>query len=374
MKTDDAGGFISNPAQMEPVDDLMHEAIAERVFPGGVLLVYAGGETVFHKAYGRADLSTRALVKTKTIFDLASLTKPLATTIAVMRLIQEGRLDLRRKIGEIIPDLGRTEKGEIEIRHLLAHNSGLPDYRPYYLELQELETEQRRPALHTLLREEPLVSDIGTETRYSDIGFMLLQWVIETITHTGLDEFVESAGYAPLHINDLFFVPAARPLSGENIAATEQCPWRKALLKGVVHDENAYVLGGVAGHAGLFGTADAVCRLLAALLDAYHGRSVGDLFPPAVVRTFLCPQPDSDRALGFDMPSPVNSSCGEYFHRESTFGHLGFTGTSFWMDVRESIIVVLLTNRIHPSRGNHKIREFRPKLHNTVIRAIRKDD
>ncbi len=358
---------------MKSVDHMMRQGVCDNVFPGGVLSVWSSGNQVFEEAYGVTDHTVSAPVRTDTLFDLASLTKPLATALAAMILIEQKRLDLNWKIGEVIADLRHTEKQDIEIRHLLIHNSGLTDYRPYYLTLQNLPFSQRKTALHQMLVDEPLISGIGEKTRYSDIGFMLLQWVIETITQTGLDIFIQSSAYAPLNIKDLFFVPGNRPLSTDNVAATEQCPWRRTLVKGGVHDENAHILGGVAGHAGLFGTADAICRLLETLLNAYHGDAPDNIFSPAVVRTFLSSQSDSDRALGFDRPSAKHSSCGDGFNKAATFGHLGYTGTSFWMDTAQSIIVVLLTNRVHPSRRNEKIRQFRPRLHNAVIRAILKD-
>jgi CubicO group peptidase (beta-lactamase class C family) len=155
------------------------------------------------------------------------------------------------------------------------------------------------------------------------------------------------------------------------VAATERCPWRQRLVKGEVHDENAFCLGGEAGHAGLFGTAEAVETLLGALLAAWHGRQGRGAFSPEIVRRFLAPPADGGRALGFDVPTPGASSSGRWFS-PFTVGHLGFTGTSFWMDLERQIIVVLLTNRVHPSRANERIRGFRPLLHDAVMGLLLK--
>ena len=152
-------------------------------------------------------------------------------------------------------------------------------------------------------------------------------------------------------------------------AATERCPWRNILLDGVVHDDNAYVVGGIEGHAGLFGTADSVYILLSALLSVFHGRSSTGVFVKELVHTFFERQENSDKTLGFDTPSLVNDSCGRYFSKKSV-GHLGFTGTSFWIDLERCVIVILLTNRVHPSRENTKIRTFRPKLHDMIMQEI----
>jgi CubicO group peptidase (beta-lactamase class C family) len=175
--------------------------------------------------------------------------------------------------------------------------------------------------------------------------------------------------YKPLGLDNLFFPGLNALHSSAPFAATEQCPWRNRLVIGQVHDENAYVVGGVEGHAGLFGSAAAVHKLLLELLSVFHGKSVHRLFQTELVRLFFRRLPGTDRALGFDIPSDENSSAGGYFS-VNTVGHLGFTGTSFWMDLDRSIIVILLTNRVHPNRDNEAIKVFRPTLHNEVMKNI----
>lgn len=353
----------------ESVHRLMRQAFTDRVFPGGVLLASRAGRVLFHDAYGQANIYTGQEMFVDTVFDLASLTKPLATALAVMKLVQENRLDLDLELGAILPAFQNGPKAAIQLRHLLDHTSGLPDYQPYFSSLCRLPYAQRKAALRASLVREPLVSGIGEATRYSDIGFMVLEWVIEQATGYRLDRYVRETIYDPLGISDLAYVDLEKPLPGTAFAATEHCPWRRMVLNGLVHDDNAYVMGGIAGHAGLFGTASAVHRLLTALLKAYHGME-SPVFQTPLVRLFLTPPPDGKRALGFDVPSPEHSSSGDRFDRTNTVGHLGFTGTSFWMDLGRRIIVILLTNRVHPSRKNERIKAFRPLLHNAVMACL----
>ena len=206
------------------------------------------------------------------------------------------------------------------------------------------------------------------------MGFMILNWIIERTARMRLDEYVGKTVYAPLNLdreNGLFFVSLNREPAIKEFAATEYCNWRKMLLCGRVHDENAYAAGGVEGHAGLFGNADTVFRLLSGFLSIYHKDAKPEVFRRELLRLFLTRHDPTERTLGFDTPSEKNSSAGKYFSKKSV-GHLGFTGTSFWMDLKRSIIVILLTNRIHPSRKNERIRRFRPELHNAVMESLMK--
>jgi len=220
-----------------------------------------------------------------------------------------------------------------------------------------------------LLVQENLIHPIGRKVLYSDLGFMILRWVVEHISGCRLDYFVADEIYAPLGLKDLFFIDLNSDLRQRRYAATERCPWRRTLLEGRVHDENAYAAGGIEGHAGLFGTAENIYLLLSAMLFDFHEGPSRKLFFPKTVRTFFQRLPNTDKSLGFDMPSDRNSSAGRFFSRRSV-GHLGFTGTSFWMDLDRRIIVVLLSNRVHPARENDAIRTFRPLLHDAVMKAL----
>lgn len=355
-------------SRMDHADGLMRQAIADRVFPGGVLLVADSGSIRFFQAYGVANIYTGRPMTGDIVFDLASLTKPLATTLAVMKLVQQNALTIDQPVADILPEFENTDKAGMRVAHLLAHVSGLPDYRAYYHELCAHPLNQRKDRLYALLQNEPLAYPTGQKTLYSDLGFMLLHLLIEKIAGCGLDKFVTREVYQPLGIEGLFFIDVCDGPSARVFAATEDCPWRNRVLEGGVHDENAYALGGVSGHAGLFGTAEAVHALLAHLLQGVGG-AVG-LFAPSLLRRFLSRYHSCDRALGFDVPAEKASSAGEYFDRETSVGHLGFTGTSFWMALDQGIIIVLLTNRIHPRRDNEAIRHFRPLLHNTLMAGI----
>jgi CubicO group peptidase (beta-lactamase class C family) len=306
----------------------------------------------------------------ETVFDLASLTKPLATTLAVLHLIQEKQLALSRTLADVLPPFTGTEKEAITIRQLLSHTSGYPDYRPFYTSLRTMPPDTRVPALRDLLVNEPPAYAPGQRTVYSDLGFMVLRWVVEILTGQRLDRFLTEKIYSPLGLEDLFFIDLDAPLAiNRPFAATEQCPWRKRLIQGAVHDDNAFAVGGIEGHAGLFGTARAVFRLLSDLLSAYRQDPGPHRFDPLQLERFFSRQPDSDRALGFDMPAVSDSSSGRLFSAR-TVGHLGFTGTSFWMDLDRSIIIILLTNRIHPSRANEKIKRFRPIIHDMIMKRL----
>ncbi len=354
---------------MESVDRLMRQAVAKEIFPGGVLLVSEKGAVIFSKAYGYAHLSPQAPMTKQTIFDLASLTKPLSTTLAVMRLIQRDQIELEDPLGQILPEFERTAKVRIKLKNLLYHDSGLPDYRPYYKALAGIDQDSRRSALRKLLVQEPLINPIGKTVCYSDLGFMILAWVVERVSDQRLDHFVTDEIYQPLGLKNLFFNSNNLAKNRGPFAATENCPWRNKIVEGQVHDENAYVVGGIEGHAGLFGTADNVHRLLVELLSVYHGERKSTIFHRDLLRRFFKRLPGTDKALGFDTPSVTDSSCGHGFSQTSV-GHLGFTGTSFWIDLERSVIVILLTNRVHPSRENEGIKKFRPEIHDAVMNTI----
>ena len=360
---------------MEKADHLMKQAVREHVFPGGVLLVSKQGNTIFHNAYGKANIYSGLSVDKDTIFDLASLTKPLATTLAVVKLIEKGAVTLEDTLGSMLPEFKGTPKETITVCQLLDHTSGLPDYRPYYRDLVRISYDRRRPALKELLVKEELVHPSGQTTVYSDLGFMILGWIVEAVSGLRLNSFVEKSIYSPMGLTSLFFIPVNESGIGtgtgnRRFAATEKCPWRKRVVEGIVHDDNAFITGGVEGHAGLFGTAGEVNRLLVNLLETLYNETGSGILNKEILRRFFrIPNEKHGRALGFDIPSPNDSSSGKYFS-DHTVGHLGFTGTSFWMDLTRSVVVVLLTNRIHPDRGNEKIKTFRPGLHDAVMQQL----
>lgn len=350
------------------------KGVREDVYPGAVLLVAHCGEVVFFKETGHSSLIPYvASMQKDTIFDLASLTKPLAATLAIIKLVDEGKISLDERLANILPkDLPVDKKG-LTPRLLLNHCAGLVDWKPFYLELQHVRPEKRREELREQILNMPLAYKPGKKTLYSDLGFMILEWVIETIAGVSMDRFLQLHFYGPLGLKKTFFSNEVHthPLGEAQFAATEFCPWRKRVIRGCVHDENAYVLGGYSGHAGLFGTAKEV-YVITNLLRSHFRRERSDYFRPETVREFFARQDivsESTFALCWDTPSPQDSSSGRYFSANSV-GHLGFTGTSVWMDLERDVIVVLLTNRIHPRRDNEKIKVLRPALHDAIMEDL----
>ncbi len=349
----------------------MNQAVSEGVFPGGVLLAAREEDVLVTAAAGRTSIFDGGKkVTPDTVFDLASLTKPLATALAVMHLVSEDKIDISEPIRGILEEVCPRDKEEIVWAHLLCHTSGLPGYRPYFEKLLEIPESRRKPALRSMILNEPLVHPPGRKTVYSDVGFLLLQFLLEAITGKSFPRFIQEDIYPSVQVSGLFFPSHTDPAAGRlDYAATEVCPFR-GLLQGVVHDENAFAIGGAAGHAGLFGTADAVYRLLRKLLAAYLGLQTIKWLRPEIVAPFFRVPENTQRTPGFDVPSRIGASCGKYFSKGNTVGHLGFTGTSFWMDLERKIIVILLTNRVHPVRENEKIKKFRPVIHDEIMRRL----
>jgi CubicO group peptidase (beta-lactamase class C family) len=363
---------IKDP-RMSDADKAMGAAISGGVFPGAVLLVGHNGRVRHLRAFGSADLFSGERVTCDTFFDLASLTKPLATALALMHLVRQGAVELDRPVAETVPGLMGGGHQAITPRHLLSHCSGLPPVRPYYFRLCHLPPADRIDAMKRWVRREPLLFQPGAKEDYSDLGFMVLQWQVEALSGMPLDRYVTRNIYRHLGGDVPFFIDLrSTPKKGGRFAATELCPWRGRLLKGQVHDDNAYAMGGIGGHAGLFSTAAAVFHLVQALLDVDAGGGRRTLFDKGCVQTFLERQPLGRFALGFDTPSSEGSSAGRFFTADSV-GHLGYSGTSFWMDRQKAVIIVLLTNRVHPTRFNMGIKAFRPELHDAVMQALKLD-
>jgi serine-type D-Ala-D-Ala carboxypeptidase len=365
------------------VQAAMDQAVRDGVFPGGVLMVRVEGQLQLLATAGRLSAEPGAeAVRNSTVYDLASLTKPLATVTAVLLLVQAGKLDLDAAIGAILIELKQAPIGAATLRDLLCHRSGLPGWRPLYERLDadgiawgRAEPSAVRQAVLRLISAEPLAYEIGQHTLYSDLGFILLGAAVERASGLLLDEYFDLAVMQPLGAQPMCFYRAGTASRqpyirfGPSIAPTEWDHWRKRLLKGEVHDENAAAMGGVAGHAGLFGTAQSVLAVSGAWLEGLQGTP--STLDHHLVREFTKRQPrplGSSWALGWDTPSAPSSS-GTHFSTES-FGHLGFTGTSLWIDPQRSLEVVLLTNRVHPSRKNDAIRAFRPMIHDLVYREF----
>jgi CubicO group peptidase (beta-lactamase class C family) len=353
----------------EIINNQMKTAIAESVFPGASLLVASQFKIIHFEHYGHTQISGKA-VDNHTIFDLASLTKPLATSLSILHLVQSGKTQLNQKLSTIFPKTP-SDKANITICQLLCHQSGLPAHRPYFEQLIQVSPQNRSAKLLEMIFQEPLVYQTGNKTEYSDLGFMVLDAAIQHISGYRLDAYLFQKIFKPLGLAAPFFIDLfdKQNIQTENFAATENCPWRKKILVAEVHDDNAYVLGGICGHAGLFGTAWDVYQLLNILLGIYHDhpqqKNAQVVINQKWLRTFFQVPCQAQRPLGFDIPTPTSSS-GKLFSSNSV-GHLGFTGTSFWIDLERSIIIILLTNRVHPSRDNINIRSFRPRIHDIIM-------
>jgi CubicO group peptidase (beta-lactamase class C family) len=342
------------------------------VYSAAVALVGRKGELLWQGAAGRANRDPESPpVTIDTVFDLASLTKPLATALALMLLAHRSFLSLATTLGEVMPAPWLpADKRPLTLQSLLAHRAGLPAWRPFYEKVLAAPPAERPGLLPRLAAAEPLEYEPETATLYSDLGFMLLQAVVEKVSGQGLDSFCRRELYEPLGLHVLGFQPGSW-LNMEQFtwAATDDVSTPGSPAPGVVHDDNARAAGGVAGHAGLFGTGPEVFALISRFYRACQGQGEGLGTSPEIVRQFLTPVAPRCRTPGFDVPTPGQSSAGRYFSQRSV-GHTGFTGTSFWLDLEQGQMVVLLTNRVHLDRDNAHIKAFRPRFHEAASRAL----
>ena len=343
-----------------PAARVIAQAVDARAFPGAVAEVGDASQTLWREAFGtRTFEHPSSSVGDDTIFDLASLTKVLATTPIVIQQTERGSLALDDHVDRYIGQWRGDDRAEVTLRDLLSHCSGLPGWAPLFHEYRGREEFER--AICAM----PLAYAPRAQSVYSDLGFMLLGFILEIDQPLAarFDALRAQMGIA----EDVQFNPPSLWLS--RTAPTEIDEWRGRLIAGEVHDENAYALGGVAGHAGLFGTAAAVgqhARHLLQILDGKVGAFRRDSLEMFIARRSGIP--NSSRALGWDTMLP-SSSCGGRMSPRS-FGHTGFTGTSLWIDPARGVYVVLLTNRVHPSRANDAIKQVRPAFHDAVMAAL----
>jgi len=345
------------------VDEIIQSAIKDSSFPGAVVLISKNGNIIYEKAFGHFTYDdTSAAVSINTIYDIASLTKVIATTTAAMIGYDRNLFSLDDPVAKYIPEFSQNGKEKVTIKNLLLHNSGLPAFKPFYKNYSSAD-EVIKDIYKTPLSYEP-----GSKTVYSDLGFITLAKLIEKVTGKRFDAFCKEEIFKPLQMNSTYFNPHD-PLKYK-IAPTEYDNyWRNKLVWGKVHDETASLLGGVAGHAGLFSTAEDMSKLLQLLLDGgtFNGHQI---IRPETVKLFTTKYSDkSTRALGWDTKSEENSSAGNLFDITS-FGHTGFTGTSVWVDPTRNLFIVFLTNRVYPTRENKKLYKVRPALHDAVIKAL----
>jgi beta-N-acetylhexosaminidase len=346
--------------------NVLDQAVSDHAFPGGVLAVGYNDELIVHE-FGRQTYDAKSqAVNADTIYDAASLTKPVVTATLVAMQVEAGRIGLDLPVARYIPEWNDGPNPEwrktVTVRNLLTHSSGLPAHKDYFLSLHS-----KRDYIAAICKE-PLEYAPGTKTIYSDLGFILLGEILERSTGKSVDQLAHQEIFAPLDMGSTSFNPPKSLLS--RIAPTENdAAFRKQLVQGAVHDENAFAMGGVAGHAGMFTTAGdlaAFCQML--LNGGIYGHH--RLMNRATISQFTTPQDVAGSAytLGWMVPTP-NSSSGHYFSGHS-FGHLGFTGTSIWIDPDRRLFVILLTNRVYPTRDNDKIAAVRPAVHDAVMESL----
>jgi CubicO group peptidase (beta-lactamase class C family) len=361
-----------NTINIQNAETVLHNAIKSNIFPGAQVAVIQNGNIIYSGGYGyyTYDISSPP-VDNKTIYDIASLTKVLAAVPVTMKLISQKKLSLDHSVQQFYPQFTGNGKEEITIRHLLTHSSGLPGYYQFFLDDQ---IHTKEDVLNYILNVE-LNAAPGTHFEYSDLGFILLTSIIEKVSGRTLDRLLQSWFFDPLEMKSTCYLPPADWKI--KITPTElDTLYRNRLIHGEVHDENASLMGGVSGHAGLFSTAEDIAKYAQILIDGglWKGKR---FFRESQVQEFTTVQniPEgSDMALGWDTPSRSGKSiAGDYF-TPGSFGHLGFTGTSGWIDPNQGIIIVLLTNRVHPSRkgkeGSKEMYGIRREFYNAVIEEL----
>ncbi len=343
--------------------EVLRQGVADRAFPGCAAAVSYRGKLAALKGVGRFTYEQNAAeVQADTIFDLASVSKVVATTAMAMLLYQRGHLELEAPVASIVPEFsagGDERRKQVTIRMLLAHSSGLPAYEKLFQKAHN-RAELVKNAIST-----PLTADPTTHAEYSDIGFIVLGEVLGRIADEPLDRFCQREIFGPLGLAHTCFCPPAN--WKQSIPPTEDDrEFRRRIIQGEVQDENASVMDGVAGHAGLFATASNVALFAETMLN---GRS--PIFRPETVALFTRRETvplGTSRALGWDSPSSPSQS-GHHFSAGS-FGHLGYTGTSLWVDPARHLSVTLLSNRTWPDRSGQGIKEIRPRFHDAVVEAL----
>jgi len=360
---------VSAEAKLQPALDVLEKAIADKAFPGATLAVGYKDKVALH-AFGKLSYDAKSpQVNLRTMYDVASLTKVIVTTTLAEKLVEgdfPSPLQLDAPVERYLPEWASGPQPEwrhrVTVRHLLTHTSGLPPFKEYW------RTSKSKQDTLKMIFAEPLENEPGTKMVYSDLGVILLGEIIERLTGQTLDQLANEYIFAPLGMHDSMYKPPKK--IWPSIAPTEfDANFRKRLVQGEVHDENAYAMGGVSGHAGVFSTAPDLAAFCQMLLNGgvyEHHR----ILRRATIAQFTAPQElaKGTRTLGWVVPTEGSSS-GHYFSPHS-FGHTGFTGTSIWIDPDRQVFVVLLTNRVNPTRENHKIAEVRPALHDAVMQAL----
>ena len=359
------------------IDSLINSGIKNKYYPGAQLLIGNNEKVLYEKCYGKFSYSDSSdTVDFETLYDLASLTKVIVTTTAIMILYENGRINLDDKVIEYIPEFNNNNKDGITIKNLLLHNSGLIAWIPFF------KTCKTKNDVLNIIYNQSLESPTGSKFIYSDLNFVLLGIIVERVSGMNLSEFSIKRIFEPLEMKNSMYNPDKNII--ERIPPTEKDNhWRIKQLKGEVHDETAFLLDGISGNAGLFSNCRDLYKLTKILvnLGKYYGSKFNQPIELSFIRNdiiemfttrFKGLNYENTRCLGWDSkPKPTNfpSPCGDLIS-ENCFGHTGYTGTSIWSDKDRNIIVIFLTNRIYPSRNNDGIKYIRPDLHNKIISIL----
>jgi CubicO group peptidase (beta-lactamase class C family) len=358
-------GFDRQDEAFAPAFEILQQAITQRAFPAASVAVTHRGFLVALKTLGTLRYDEGfAVASVTTLFDLASLTKVVATTSMAMLLYERGLFDLEAPVAAIVPEFiseaaRDPRRHEVTLRMLLAHSSGLPAYEKLFLKAKT--RDELLGAVFTM----PLAADPVTRTAYSDIGFLLLGVALERIADESLDRFCQREVFAALGMTSTTYNPP-ESIRGAIPPTQDDQTFRNRVIQGEVQDENAFILGGIAPHAGLFSTAGDVAKFAHTMLNAGC-----PIFRPETIALFTRREPapaGSSRALGWDTPS-ASSQSGKYFSQNS-YGHLGYTGTSIWIDSVRQLSITLLTNRTWPDCSDHRIKVIRPSFYDAVIEAL----
>ncbi len=355
-------GLNFSPLEMPEIDKMVEKAIRDSVFPGCQLVVGRKGKIVFDKSYGFHTYAREIFVSPANQYDLASVTKVLATTLSLMKLYDRGEMRPEYTLDQFFPGLDEAKK-HITLEQLLTHTSGFVKWKPFYKELSG------RKAIVNKILTDTLEYVPGTKYEYSDLNFILLREIVEKLAGMPIEEFLQKEFYGPLGLYSITYLPK----DSNNCIPTEIVSGK--VIHGFVQDENAHAMGGISGHAGLFSSAEDIAVIAEMLLNGgvYNGKRYLKKETIEFFRKRRFDRPHWTHALGWDTPSLEKSLVGDEFPRTS-IGHWGFSGTSVWMDFEDDIFVVLLTNRTYPDRSNKKISDFRPRLHDALYRELTEDD
>lgn len=354
---------------------LLAQGVKKKVFPGAAAAVSWGSGSGRKRSIAVAGIKDNRypdeLIQKDTFFDLASLSKALSTTLILYSLIDEKKLGLDNTLQALFDREITKDKQLINVRQLLSHSSGLVSYKPYFHSFAPEITKKNKELLIKQILLDQLEYEPESDCRYSDPGFILLGQIVELLTGNALPINFKERITIPLGLTkDIFYLPiAGSTVNTKMFAATEECPWRGRVIQAEVHDEHCWLMDGVCGHAGLFGNVKGVLSLCETILDQWQGRGQPCSWSGMLEQGLQKQYSNNTWCLGFDSPSAEGSSGGNFISSKSV-GHLGYAGTSFWIDPEKELVMVLLTNRVHPTRNNTKIRQFRPYFHNQIIKKL----